>query len=83
MIFDTHAHVFVRGLPLAEHCRYVPDYDATPESYLTHLDRFGIDVGILVQPSFLGTDNHYMRGSSPLPYPVSRCSRCGSKHYAL
>lgn len=60
MIFDTHAHVFVRGLPLAEHCRYVPDYDATPESYLTHLDRFGIDVGILVQPSFLGTDNHYM-----------------------
>ncbi len=50
MIFDTHAHVFVRGLPLAEHCRYVPDYDATPESYLTHLDRFGIDVGILVQP---------------------------------
>lgn len=60
MIFDTHAHVFVRGLPLAQHCRYVPDYDATPENYITHLDQFGIDIGVLVQPSFLGTDNHYM-----------------------
>ena len=60
MIFDTHAHVFVRGLPLAQHCRYVPDYDATPGNYIAHLDRFGIDMGILVQPSFLGTDNHYM-----------------------
>ncbi|WNU99172.1 amidohydrolase family protein [Enterobacter sp. DTU_2021_1002640_1_SI_PRY_ASU_LCPMC_013] len=60
MIFDTHAHVFVRGLPLAQHCRYIPDYDATPENYITYLDRFGIDAGVLVQPSFLGTDNHYM-----------------------
>lgn len=60
MIFDTHAHVFVQGLPLAQHCRYVPDYDATPESYIAHLDQYGIDVGILIQPSFLGTDNHYM-----------------------
>lgn len=60
MIFDTHAHVFVQGLPLAQHCRYVPDYDATPEDYIAQLDRFGIDVGVLVQPSFLGTDNHYM-----------------------
>lgn len=60
MIFDTHAHVFVRGLPLAQHCRYVPNYDATPESYLDNLDRAGINIGILIQPSFLGTDNHYM-----------------------
>lgn len=60
MTFDTHAHVFVRGLALAEHCRYVPDYDATPGRFLTHLDNNGIDVGLLVQPSFLGTDNHFM-----------------------
>ncbi|POT54622.1 hypothetical protein C3432_26825 [Citrobacter amalonaticus] len=60
MRFDTHAHVFALGLPLAENCRYVPDYSATPEQYLDHLDQHGIDAGILVQPSFLGTDNHYM-----------------------
>lgn len=60
MRFDTHAHVFTPGLPLAENCRYVPDYSATLEQYLEHLDRHGLDKGILVQPSFLGTDNSYM-----------------------
>ncbi|WP_341423507.1 amidohydrolase family protein [Escherichia fergusonii] len=60
MRFDTHAHVFRLGLPLAEQCRYVPEYDATPEHYLSHLDQHGFDKAILIQPSFLGTDNHYM-----------------------
>lgn len=58
--FDTHAHVFIKGLPLAEKCRYVPDYDATVKNYLEHLDQHGIDIGILIQPSFLGTDNHFL-----------------------
>lgn len=60
MHFDTHAHVFTTGLPLAEHCRYVPEYDATPAQYLAQLDRHHIDKAILIQPSFLGTDNSYM-----------------------
>lgn len=60
MHFDTHAHVFTTGLPLAEHCRYVPEYDATPDRYQAQLDRHHIDKAILIQPSFLGTDNSYM-----------------------
>jgi len=58
--FDTHAHVFKVGLPLAAVCRYVPDYDATPEDYIKQLDKHGMTNGILIQPSFLGTNNDYM-----------------------
>ncbi|GHB15191.1 amidohydrolase family protein [Salinicola rhizosphaerae] len=57
---DTHAHIFERGLPLAGDRRYSPDYDATVDQYLAHLDRCGLSHGVLVQPSFLGTDNRYL-----------------------
>lgn len=57
---DTHAHIFERDLPLVEGRRYSPDYDACVEQYLAELDRCGISHGVLVQPSFLGTDNRYM-----------------------
>lgn len=57
---DAHAHVFACGLPLAPGRRYTPGYDATTADYLRHLDRHGFTHGVLVQPSFLGTDNGYM-----------------------
>jgi len=57
---DTHAHVFERGLPLAQQRRYVPDYDATLDAYLAQLDTHGVSHGVLVQPSFLGTDCSYL-----------------------
>jgi predicted TIM-barrel fold metal-dependent hydrolase len=57
---DTHAHVFERGLKLAQARRYAPGYDATLADYLATLDRHGIARGVLVQPSFLGTDNGYL-----------------------
>jgi len=57
---DTHAHVFRQDLPLADGRRYSPDYDATVDEYLAHLDRCGLSHGVLVQPSFLGTDNDYL-----------------------
>ncbi|MCE3028671.1 amidohydrolase [Salinicola sp. DM10] len=57
---DTHAHIFQRDLPLVEGRRYSPDYDAKVETYLAHLDRCGLSHGVLVQPSFLGTDNDYL-----------------------
>lgn len=57
---DTHAHVFVRQLALAPGRRYTPDHDAPLESYLAHLDAHGLGAGVLIQPSFLGTDNQYM-----------------------
>ncbi|WFU19683.1 amidohydrolase family protein [Bradyrhizobium sp. CB3481] len=57
---DTHAHVFHRRLRLAPARRYAPDYDAPLHLYLQELDRNGISNGVLVQPSFLGTDNSYL-----------------------
>jgi predicted TIM-barrel fold metal-dependent hydrolase len=57
---DCHAHVFRRGLPLVEARRYAPDYDAPPEHYVRMLDAVGASHGVLVQPSFLGTDNLYL-----------------------
>jgi predicted TIM-barrel fold metal-dependent hydrolase len=40
--------------------RYAPDYDATPADYLRVLDENGMARGVLVQPSFLGTDNGFL-----------------------
>ena len=57
---DSHAHIFRQDLPMVANRRYSPDYDALVEQYLEHLDRFGLSHGVLIQPSFLGTDNHFM-----------------------
>ncbi|MCQ4312838.1 amidohydrolase family protein [Pseudomonas stutzeri] len=57
---DTHAHIFRQDLPMAPGRRYSPHYDALVEQYLEHLDRNGLSHGVLIQPSFLGTDNHFM-----------------------
>ncbi|MFM0046912.1 amidohydrolase family protein [Paraburkholderia metrosideri] len=60
---DTHAHVFQRGLPLADSRRYAPGYDATLDTYLQLLDTHDIGHAVLVQPSFLGIDNRYLLGA--------------------
>jgi len=52
--------VFTRALPLAGGHRYAPDYDAEVSTYLDQLDRHGLTGGVLVQPSFLGTDNGFL-----------------------
>lgn len=57
---DTHAHVFSRGLNLASERRYAPSYDAPLGDYLGQLLAHGFSHGVLVQPSFLGTDNRYL-----------------------
>lgn len=57
---DTHAHVFLHDLPMAQGRRYSPEYDATSQAYLAQLDAQGLSHGLLVQPSFLGTDNHFL-----------------------
>jgi predicted TIM-barrel fold metal-dependent hydrolase len=57
---DSHSHVFARDLPLARNRRYTPGYDATLSDYLAMLDTQGLSHGVLVQPSFLGTDNSYL-----------------------
>lgn len=57
---DAHAHVFSQALTLAGERRYTPGYDATLADYLAHLHANGLSHGVLVQPSFLGTDNRYL-----------------------
>ncbi|MFJ2985609.1 MULTISPECIES: amidohydrolase family protein [unclassified Pseudomonas] len=57
---DSHAHVFSRGLNLASERRYAPSYDAPLGDYLAQLQGHGFSHGVLVQPSFLGTDNRYL-----------------------
>lgn len=57
---DTHAHIFRQDLPMVPNRRYSPHYDALVEQYLEHLDRHGLSHGVLIQPSFLGTDNSFM-----------------------
>lgn len=57
---DTHAHIFRQDLSMAPDRRYSPHYDAQVEQFLKHLDRNGLSHGVLIQPSFLGTDNRFM-----------------------
>ena len=57
---DCHAHVFRRDLPMPDQRRAPSGYDATPEQYLSVLKDNGMSNGVLVQPSFLGTDNSYL-----------------------
>ncbi len=66
---DAHAHVFLHHetYPAAT-VRYRPDYTASVESYIEQLDKHGFCKAVLVQPSFLGTDNSYML-KALLKYP--------------
>ena len=57
---DSHAHVFPRDAVFTGRRRYTPAYDATPADYLAMLERAGSSHGVLIQPSFLGTDNGAM-----------------------
>ncbi|WP_296256211.1 MULTISPECIES: amidohydrolase family protein [unclassified Pseudomonas] len=57
---DGHAHVFSRELDLTSARRYSPDYDATLATYQHNLHNHGLSHGVLVQPSFLGSDNSYL-----------------------
>ena len=55
--YDSHVHVFSGDFALAPEARYRPATDAPLASFLALLDRQGLAGGVLVQPSFLGTDN--------------------------
>ncbi|TDV67731.1 amidohydrolase [Pseudomonas sp. LP_7_YM] len=57
---DGHAHVFSRELDLTSARRYSPDYDATLAAYQQNLQDHGLSHGVLVQPSFLGSDNSFL-----------------------
>ena len=57
---DSHAHVFKLGLKLAAVRRYAPDYEASKDEFIRNFESKGLTAGLLIQPSFLGTDNSFM-----------------------
>lgn len=57
---DSHAHVFLRSLPMAAQRRYTPGYDAPTLAYLKVLADHDAGHGVIIQPSFLGVDNSYL-----------------------
>ena len=59
-LIDTHAHVFLRRMPMQHGRRYTPHSDAPLRTYLDVLDAHSMTHGVLVQPSFYGTDNGYL-----------------------
>lgn len=53
---DTHFHVFTAGIAQAE-ARYVPAYDALLSDWQAKAGSLGVGRGVLVQTSFMGSDN--------------------------
>jgi predicted TIM-barrel fold metal-dependent hydrolase len=60
---DCHAHVFSREAPAIPGARYRPGYAATLTEWQSHWRDAGITHGVLVQPSFFGTDNREMQSA--------------------
>lgn len=60
MAVDCHAHVYSAACALAPDRFYTPDGEHPVEEFITLLDAHGLTHGIIVQPSFLGTDNSYL-----------------------
>ena len=56
-IVDTHTHVFTPEGPYAPNARYRPDYHASLSTLQAAWRAHGVTHGVLVQPSFYGTDN--------------------------
>lgn len=56
---DTHFHIFDSGVAI-QGARYVPGYAATLDHWWALAGAAGVTHGVLVQPSFLGTDNRLM-----------------------
>ncbi len=56
---DTHFHIFESGVAI-QGARYVPAYAATLDQWWALAGTAGVTHGVLIQPSFLGTDNRLM-----------------------
>jgi predicted TIM-barrel fold metal-dependent hydrolase len=59
-VVDCHAHVFTSTARSVRGARYRPAYAASLASWQGHWRRSGATHGVLVQPSFFGTDNSEM-----------------------
>jgi predicted TIM-barrel fold metal-dependent hydrolase len=59
-LFDCHAHVYETVYSAVPHPRYLPDRTAPRAAWVEHQLANGIAGGVIVQISFLGTDNSEM-----------------------
>lgn len=60
MIIDSHVHVWADDTPLSSERTYTPSKPTPTDTLLSVMDAHGVDGAVLVQPSFLGTDNGYL-----------------------
>jgi predicted TIM-barrel fold metal-dependent hydrolase len=56
---DSHFHVFEAGQSVPE-ARYSPDYAAEFSQWQSAAQQVGVTHGVLVQTSFMGTNNSYL-----------------------
>ncbi|NBU67979.1 MAG: amidohydrolase, partial [Betaproteobacteria bacterium] len=56
---DTHFHIFESRQSI-KGARYNPAYAATLDQWWSQAEAVGVTHGVLVQPSFLGTDNRLL-----------------------
>ncbi|MFO1310660.1 MAG: amidohydrolase family protein [Burkholderiales bacterium] len=56
-LVDTHTHVFTADGPYAPNARYRPGYAASLPALQAQWRDNGVAHGVLIQPSFYGTDN--------------------------
>jgi predicted TIM-barrel fold metal-dependent hydrolase len=59
-VIDAHFHAFEGRLPKHASARYQPSYDALIAHLQAHWQQHGITRGVMIQPSFLDTDNTYL-----------------------
>src|SRR5690349_5454070 len=64
-LVDTHAHIFLRELPLVSGATHRPERSYTTADYLAVLDAHGVQFGVIAAPSFLGSYNDYMLDELP------------------
>jgi predicted TIM-barrel fold metal-dependent hydrolase len=57
MNVDTHFHIFDKNLIESCNSRYLVDYSASIEDWFKVAKNQGLTAGVIVQPSFLGSDN--------------------------
>lgn len=60
MIVDSHFHAWSPASSLAADRAYAPAAATTIEDALVMQVRHGVDHAVMIQPSFLGTDNSYI-----------------------
>jgi len=59
-IIDSHTHAWDSECNLTTIRRYTPTQEHTYEMLLSSINKAGVKRAVLVQPSFLGTDNSYL-----------------------